>query len=438
MALSKFAESAHAEAARLLRDPAILRSRCHLILQSVEAGRSVHFRIERSRLSVVAERVADLTRRRFADTPIGSYHSCWRHFEAGGVNRKAELDAVLAERSIAGMARARIDLALISALLGAGPATAWRYREAASGGEFSGEEGLALASFRAFMDGRFSSIVGEPHRVDARALCAMGHATLAEIFQVSDTNPLAGLDARVSCLHRLGEALRGRPEWFTAEGEPGHLFDTLTHRHHAPQLHHHHPVPNTNKHHLAATRILGVLLDTFDPIWPDGQTPVGWARGDVWPHAAAGGEGLSAGMVPFHMLLQRMTYALLPPFEWAGVRVHGLDELTGLPDTGAGGLLLDAGVLVPLDTGYASRPYTAADPWVIEWRALTVALLDELAAQVRVLLSLREDEWPLARLQDGGMRAAARQFADERRPGGAGAPPVRLQPDGSTVLLFCA
>jgi hypothetical protein len=426
--VNKLAESAHAEAARLLRDPATIRSRCHAILQAVEAGRSLHFRVEREALDAVVERVATLTRSRFPDLQI-PYHSRWRHFEAGGIDRKAELDARLAGCSSAATARARIDLALVSVLLDANAGSDWRYVEAESGQTFNRSEGLAVASFRAFLAGRFSSIVGEPCRVDARALCAIDASSLGEVFQVSEANPLLGLDGRAALLRRLGEALRAQPECFSAEGQPGHLFDTLTHRHHAPLLHHHRPVPNANKHHLSATRILGALLDAFSTIWPSGQALGELPLGDVWPHPAAGGSGLSAGWVPLHQLSQWLTYSLLEPFEWAGVHVNSLNELTGLPDHQHGGLLLDAGVLRPLDVGYASRPYTPADPWVIEWRALTVALLDELATRVRSRLGLDEAQLPLARIMEGGSWAAGQQIAAEKRPGGA--PPVQIHSDGT-------
>ncbi|MFM2058609.1 MAG: hypothetical protein RLY71_2994 [Pseudomonadota bacterium] len=416
------------EAVHVLREPTTLRSRCHAVLQAVEAGRSSHFRVERAALAGVAERIATLTRSRFPDLQV-PYHSRWRHFEAGGVDRKAELDARLAGRSTAAMARARIDLTLISVLLDAGAGPAWRYQEAESGQTFSRSEGLAVASFRAFLAGLFSSDPGDPCRVDARALLALTPDALGAAFQVGPDNPLVGLAGRVELLHRLGEALRARPDCFTAEGQPGHLFDLLTHHRHAPQLHHHHPLPNNGKHHLGAARILGALLDAFSSIWPSGQMLGDQPLGDVWRHPAAGGEGLSAGWVPFHKLSQWLTYSLLEPFEWAGVHVNSLDQLTGLPEYRNGGLLLDAGVLLPLDPGYASRPFTPADPWVIEWRALTVALLDELAPLVRSRLGASAEQLPLARILEGGSWAAGRQIAAEKRPGGA--PPVQIHSDGT-------
>ena len=69
------------------------------------------------------------------------------------------------------------------------------------------------------------------------------------------------------------------------------------------------------------------------------------------------------------------------------------------------------------------------DPWVVEWRALTVALIDELAPKVRQALGLGADALPLARILEGGTWAAGRQIAAELREGGA--PPVRIDSDGT-------
>jgi hypothetical protein len=75
-----------------LFDAGTVRARCAAISRSVANNVSSHFTLDRSRLPAAAERVAALTMRRFPDLRI-PYHSRWRHFEAGGVDRKAELDA---------------------------------------------------------------------------------------------------------------------------------------------------------------------------------------------------------------------------------------------------------------------------------------------------------------------------------------------------------
>ncbi len=415
-------------AVRTLREPATIRARCQAIAAHVAAGRSDHFKLDRSRLPEVAQRVAQLTRSRFPDLRP-PYHSRWRHFEAGGVDRKGELDARLAGRSSVSVARARIDLTLISVLLDAGAGPAWRYREAESGQAFGRSEGLGVASFRGFMAGRFSSDLADPFRVDAKALLQIDAGALAEIFQADASNPLVGLEGRADLLRRLGAALRAQPQTFTDIGQPGHLFDALTHHTHAPRLQHHHLQAEPMHHELRAGRILGALLDAFSGIWPSGQSFEGVPIGDAWPHAAAGGEGASAGWVPFHKLSQWLSYSLLEPFEWAGVKVNGLDDLTGLPEYRNGGLLIDAGVIVPTDPRFAANPRRPDEPWVIEWRALTVALLDELAPLVRERLGVTAEQLPLACILEGGSWGAGRQIAAELREGGP--PPVSIDSDGT-------
>ena len=306
------------EAVRRLRAPATIRQRCGAITEMVARGDSEHFTLDRAKLAAVAQRVARLTRERFPTLEV-PFHSRWRHFEAGGVGRKAEMDARLNGRSQAAVARSRIDLALVSVLLDAGAGSRWSYRERESGQTFARSEGLAVASFRAFMAGRFSSDAGDPLRVDAKALAALDARVLAEVFQVSLENPLVGLEGRVALLHRLAEALRAHPDVYTASGQPGHLFDALTHHRHAPELHHHHLKRAASHHQVSAARVLGALLDTLSGIWPSGQSLNGTPLGDVWPHPAAGGDGLDAGWVPFHKLSQWLAYSLLEPLQWAGV-----------------------------------------------------------------------------------------------------------------------
>ncbi|MFY9514308.1 MAG: DUF1688 family protein, partial [Rubrivivax sp.] len=76
-----------------LRDPATIRLRCSAITEAVASGRSGWFSLDRGRLPAVADRVAALTLQRFPGLQI-PYHSRWRHFEAGGVDRKDELDTL--------------------------------------------------------------------------------------------------------------------------------------------------------------------------------------------------------------------------------------------------------------------------------------------------------------------------------------------------------
>ena len=66
---------------------------------------------------------------------------------------------------------------------------------------------------------------------------------------------------------------------------------------------------------------------------------------------------------------------------------------------------------------------------VIEWRALTVALLDRTAARIRAELELSAAELPLARILEGGTWRAGRAIALEKRS--SGGPPLLIDSDGT-------
>ena len=404
-----------------LRDPGTVRARCAAILRSVEGNLSEHFTLDRSQLPAVADRVAALTLKRFPDLRI-PFHSRWRHFEAGSLDRKPALDELLASRSTADAARARFDLTVVSVLLDAGAGPAWRYSEVGSGQILQRSEGLGVASWHAFLNGVFSATPDDPLRVDAAALEKLDAATLRAVFQSSPSNPVVGLEGRAGLLVRLGAALREEAARAGGAARPGLLFDRLT--------------ANGTATTVTAAAVLGEVLRVLAPMWTTGSRVQGLPAGDVWPHRWAGaatGDGgqdaTTGGYVPFHKLSQWLTYSLLEPLQWAGIQVTGLDALTGLPEYRNGGLLLDGGVIKPRDARALGRSWKPQDDFIIEWRALTVALLDEVATLVRERLGKTADELPLACILEGGTWAAGREIAKELR--GDGSPPLKIESDGT-------
>ena len=187
---------------------------------------------------------------------------------------------------------------------------------------------------------------------------------------------------------------------------------------------------------LRAALILETLLEAFGTIWQNRPTLDGVPLGDCWPHPAfqktAERSGIPAdGYVALHKLSQWLSYSLIEPLQAAGIEVSGLNELTGLPEYRNGGLLIDTGVIVPRDVAALSKPHEVSEPFVIGWRALTVALLDQLAPLVGERLGMTNDSFLLARVLEGGTWAAGRRLAREKR--GDGSPPFQIQSDG-TVL----
>jgi hypothetical protein len=400
-------------AAALLRTTTAVRERADYLLQRARAGESSWFDVDDGAVPAAVAEVVDVTRARYPGLDI-PFHSRWRHFEAGGIDRKAELDARLASLDAAARARAMIDLTVVSVLLDAGAGPDWHYDEAASGLRFDRSEGLGVASWNAFVDGEFSSDAGAPLRVDAKGLLSVTTAGLATAFQAAPGNPLVGIDGRVELLHRLGEALAAQPETFGPLGRPGGLFDRL--------------LPQPGPPAIAAHDILSQLLVSLSGIWL-ADNVIGEQRlGDCWTHAAVHGPGLTRGWMPFHKLSQWLTYSLLEPFAWAGVQVRGLDSLTALPEYRNGGLLLDTGVLRMRDPAWLRSAWSVDAELVVEWRALTVGLLDELAPLVRAELGVDEARMPLACVLEGGTWAAGRVLAQRLR---GGLPPFVIVSDGT-------
>jgi len=387
-------------AAAALRSTATVRERARYLTDRARSGESRWFTVDDTALSRAADQVADVTRTRFPDLNI-PFHSRWRHFEAGGIDRTADLDVYEA-----------IDLAVVSVLLDAGAGPDWHYDEVQTGQRFARSEGLGVASWHAFVAGLFSSAPATPRRADAAGLRGLDVDRLADAFQVGQSNPLVGLAGRVSVLHRLGDALARRPEVFGADGRPSGLFDAMVAA----------PGPVT------APDLLTEMLNSFSAIWPAhnviGNEPIG----DCWRHDAVPGPGLTAGWVPFHKLSQWLTYSLLEPFARAGVHVEHVDALTGLPEYRNGGLLLDTGAIALRDPAFADRTWAVSDELVVEWRALTVALLDELAPMVRARLGVAAERMPLACVLEGGTWATGRALAARLR---GGLPPLSIDSDGT-------
>jgi hypothetical protein len=399
-----------------LRSPDTVRARCRNVLEAGLRGDLAWFAVHLDELPEAARFTADLTRTRYPDLRVPP-HSRFGHFEAGGVKRLATLEQALERLSPRERARTLIDLVVVSVLLDAGAGMQWRYREPDTGCTLGRSEGLAIASLAWAKSGALSS-QGEPYQVDASGLSAVTEASLRAAFQVDADNPLVGLGGRVHLLRALAEALRQRSDLFGREARIGGLFDYLFAR--------------ATDGRLPAPAILAAVLEGLGGIWPGRLTLEGEPLGDVWQHGAAGGEGPSRGYVPFHKLSQWLSYSLLHPLSVGGVEVTELGRLTGLAEYRNGGLFVDSGVLVPEDPRILSEEHDVAAPVIVEWRALTVALLDEIAPLVRSELGFANDDeraLPLCAVLEGGTWAAGRELA--RRARRDGGPPIRVRSDGT-------
>jgi hypothetical protein len=123
-----------------------VRQRAQTLLARARRGESAHFVVHDEKLQHAAQKVAQVTRQRYPSLNI-PYHSRWRHFEAGGVDRRAWLEERMSIQTSssapaamppdaaaprADITRALIDLVVVSVLLDAGAGAQWHYQEAAT------------------------------------------------------------------------------------------------------------------------------------------------------------------------------------------------------------------------------------------------------------------------------------------------------------------
>lgn len=382
--------------------PVCVRDGAKKIFSETRSG-NTHFRYHEEKLGPTVDFVMQTIRENYPDMNI-PFHSRWGHFRPGNVDRSLWLKAKIKDLDPMEQARVKWDLVIPSVLLDAGAGPGWKFFEKETSREYSRSEGLGVASFHLFMSGAFSKD-GKSLQSTAEGLKKVTPGLIEEFFQVTPNNPLVGIEGRTSLLKNLGCALENKK--FFKDGRPGNLIDYLVEQH-----------GNT----IPATALLRAVLDGLGPIWPGRESLDGVNLGDAWKHSRY-------GLIAFHKLSQWMTYSLVEPLLEAGIQVTGVEGLTGLPEYRNGGLLLDSGMLTFKNQKDSETTWGPESDLIIEWRALTVFLLDVIGGEIQKRLGKSPIDFPLAKVLEGGTWWAGRKMAAMYRAGGV--PPLNIKSDGT-------
>ncbi|KAI1761835.1 DUF1688-domain-containing protein [Hypoxylon sp. FL1150] len=407
-----------------------IRERSRIVFEAARNGRLHSFDYDEQRMSAVADFVISVIDRDFGPDRFTSIppHGRWQHFEVGGVTR---VDSLLDQWTKEGcdkmeLTRRLIDLFFVSVLLDAGAGDTWKYVEPSSGQVYNRSEGIAVASLYMFKSGDFSQESGAP-RVDAAGLINLTDDVFCQGFQITSENPLIGVSSRVKLLNSVGDSLLRLKDIVGPTGRPGNLVDYLT-----------------GLSGVAITIDYEVLWSTLQqilvPSWPADRTRVeGFPLGDAWPLKALSSNaknGREADIIqPFHKLTQWLGYSLMVPF----VRVLGFQVVnaqlgTGLPEYRNGGLFVDLGALKlkpelakeHTPPGQDLPAFSASSDTIIEWRALTVALLDELYKLISAHFAKLGVELSMAQMLEAGTWKGGRELAAKFRPQTKSSPIVIL------------
>jgi hypothetical protein len=187
-----------------------------------------------------------------------------------------------------------------------------------------------------------------------------------------------------------------------------------------------------------------ILQRLLIPVWPQNRTVVnGQAIGDAWPlstlkHQKTSEKSPSSNIQPFHKLTQWLAYSLMVPFQRIlGLEWTGTDSLTALPEYRNGGLFVDMGVLSlkqqSLDKGLKASGrdlpmFKAGDDVVVEWRAMTLVLVDKL---YKIVLDRMDGvHLSMAQLLEAGTWKSGREVAAKNRPETKSSP-IIIESDGT-------
>ncbi|KAL2001972.1 hypothetical protein VTN02DRAFT_924 [Thermoascus thermophilus] len=415
-----------------------VRERATKVYDAARAGKLNSFDYDEARMGDAADFVASLIMRDFGPDRFDQIppHGRWQHFEVGQVPR---VETLLTEWRAAGAdetecARRLVDLFLVSVLLDAGAGNEWKFVEPGSGMRLTRSEGLAVASLYMFKEGTFTSDKANVAKVDGEALKRLTGDQLAQGMQVAPDNPLVGIQDRAALLRRLGESLSTLPVIFGPEGRPGNLVDHLT----------------SDGTILDIRKLWDVLQTLLIPVWPSNRTRVADCPvGDAWPlstlGATVGSRTHPAEVIqPFHKLTQWLAYSLTVPLQrLLGIQWEKMHLMTGLPEYRNGGLFVDTGVLSlkPEVVANASKDersqlcsFDASDDVIVEWRAMTVALLDRIAPLVveRLAQSTGQPDLSIsmAQILEAGTWKAGRELAAKLRPATRSSP-ILVESDGT-------
>ncbi|KTD35255.1 putative biotin synthetase like protein [Legionella moravica] len=397
-----------------LSDPATIRIQAHRLLVLAKQDQLDFFTVNPEKMMPTASYIIDVIMQNYPDLQV-PYHSRWRHFEAGGTDRISALLNQLSHLPSDELGKILFELVIISVFLDAGAGPLWRYKEKLTDEEYTRSEGLALASLSLYQSGVFSNHPETPYRIDADRLIAFKEQDLLDCFQVSANNPLEGVSGRVALLNRLGTLLKENPRYFDKYGRLGDFYL------HVNSL--------KTSQNVSAKILFQAVLNAFKDVWPIRLSFHGISLGDVWRHKALKSNEPGSEYIPFHKLSQWLTYSLIEPLEHAGIQVTDLESLTGLPEYRNGGLLIDSELLNVKNKELLTKPQDPGSEAIVEWRALTVALLDELADLIRKQLHLDVHALPLAKILQGGTWEAGRRIAKEKRIHGT--PPIQIISDGT-------
>jgi GTP cyclohydrolase II len=353
-----------------LKNISKVRESCQEVYNYVKNNKSKYFKINEDKLESGSEYIANYTKNKYPNLNI-NYHSRLSHIE-NWENEILKWDCDITEKI-----KRMIDLTFISVFLDAGAGNKWTYIK--DGKKYNRSEGLAMAAFDMFNNGVFSSDSALPTRVNSHKLKNLSRDDLINGFQLTKKNYLIGLDGRLDLLKNFGKILDKNKKYFGKEiARPGNIID-----------------------HLGTNQIdfneLSNIIFNFSELTQD-----------VHIHTDL------KMYIPYHKLLQWLLYSLIDLFMKFRINVINTETLTALPEYRNGGMIIDLGIIEIKDKTLFNKKHDINSDLIIEWRCLTVILIDIIKEKVNIILN---SNLHLGQLLESGTWKIGRELAKKNRNG---------------------
>ncbi len=435
-----------------------VRERSSIVFQKALKNKLNNFDIDLNQIPKCVNFIKELILRDYNDpnkfNEIPS-HGRWQHFNVGGIDRISNLIELIKKQNngIVGkeeekliITKSLIDLFLISVLLDAGAGDSWLYKTK-DGFKIGRSEGIAIASYYMFINGKFSNDDSKPYQINGDKLINFKNNDLIDGFQINNNNnQFIGIEGRCELIRNLGKSLNSKDNenYFGYDHRGGNLIDYLI------KL----STENDNNGEIDLNDLWDLLMYSLTRIWPEGRTKLNnKSLGDSW-HIKVLKEDKKQeeweDIVTFHKLTQWLCYSLIVPIKKIlNLKIKNESLQTGLPEYRNGGLLIDfkiinlksnilkkgfenSSIFLNEKNEYNLPTFKPNDDIIIEWRSITIGFLDYLLPLVNESLGVNGtiNELSLPQLLEAGSWKAGREIAKKLRPN-TGGPPINLYSDGT-------
>ncbi|VVU94564.1 Protein of unknown function (DUF1688) [seawater metagenome] len=355
-----------------LKDISKTRELCHFIYNYVENNQSKYFKINSNIISKQILNLGKFIKERYPNfSPTN--HSRLEHL-LGWKDLVKSWKCSLKEKIMR-----MIDLIFVSVFLDAGAGNEWSYK--LKDKKYTRSEGIGMAVMNMFISGCFSDDIKQPFRVDAKKLIAFKVQNIKEGFQYTTKNKIIGIEGRHKNLVKLGHELLKNKHFGNDDCRPGNILKECFN-----------DEINLESFYKAIFSLSNV-------------------SNDIGHH-----KNLNIS-VPYHKLLQWLSYSLLDLFEEFRIHIPNNNYLTALPEYRNAGFLIDTQIIELKNKDDFKKSHNMLSDFVIELRALTVHLIDIIHKKFN---ELHDTNLTMSQVLQGGTWALGRKLAEKRN----GDPPL--------------